>query len=317
MGIVGDLARHGKLPGCLLFTGTAGVGKRSAATALAALCNCSAPSFPETGTPAACHQCPACKRIASGNHPDVLQIGPSGQFIRVEQVRSLLETLARRPYEARLRVVIVAEAQALHVAAGNSLLKMLEEPPERTLLILTATQVSDLMPTIVSRCLQVAFNPLAEEVVAELLQEHAGLSAEAASLLAPLASGSYTRARSLAGSGWLQRRQWLIGELQVLSCRSLAARLALAERLAAGREQLAVALRVMQLWLRDLLIWPVNPARVVNRDMLPRIAEIAPHAAPANLQRQLAAIRRAESHLDANANPRVTLDALILQLQGR
>jgi len=166
----------GTIPHALLFTGIEGVGKERAAVALAMAFNC---AENRSGSDAAgvdlrrsdhadanrpftikpCGICKSCRKIDSDNHPDIIRLKPSGPFIKIDQIRALCQTLAMKPYEAGMRVVIISEAQAMNPAAGNALLKMLEEPPARTILILVAAHPSDLLPTIVSRCQHIRFNP--------------------------------------------------------------------------------------------------------------------------------------------------------------
>ncbi|MBW2248732.1 MAG: hypothetical protein JRF62_16445, partial [Deltaproteobacteria bacterium] len=151
------LLQNGTIPHALLFIGIEGVGKRTAAMALAMACNCKAikpehfsermkirsdgniPSD-QIKTISPCGRCNSCRKIESGNHPDIIVLNPSGPFIRIGQIRELCGTLAMKPYEARLRVVIISDAQTMNLSAGNALLKLLEEPPDRTILILTALQ---------------------------------------------------------------------------------------------------------------------------------------------------------------------------------
>ena len=154
-----SLLFHGTIPHALLFTGIEGVGKKTAAVALAMACNCRRPVAVEP-----CGECAACRKIAAGAHPDILRVSPAGAMIKIDQIRELCQVLTMKPYEARVRVVIIADAHTLNPAAGNALLKMLEEPPARTVLILTAPQTGDLLPTIVSRCQHIRFKPIARTI---------------------------------------------------------------------------------------------------------------------------------------------------------
>ncbi|MCH7479331.1 MAG: DNA polymerase III subunit delta' [SAR324 cluster bacterium] len=147
----------GRIPSALLFAGPHNVGKRSTALALAKALNC-----PE-GQGEACGQCPTCRKIGQGVHPDVLLVEPEGQFIRIDQVREVVGSLALNPFEAKKRVVVVAEAERMNPQAAHAFLKTLEEPPADTLIVLCATGAAQLLETIVSRCLPIRFAPLPEE----------------------------------------------------------------------------------------------------------------------------------------------------------
>jgi DNA polymerase-3 subunit delta' len=126
---------------------------------------------------------------------------PAGLQIKIDQVRDLCQSLTMKPYEARIRIALIADAHRMNPAAGNALLKMLEEPPERTVLILTAPQTADLLPTVVSRCRHIRFKPIAEPPGC-----HAGqslrLPGRRAALTAAMASGGVSRALAM------QRRHW-------------------------------------------------------------------------------------------------------------
>ncbi|HEX5680964.1 MAG TPA: DNA polymerase III subunit delta', partial [Desulfobacterales bacterium] len=243
--ILTSLLANGTLPHALLFTGIEGVGKKTAAVTLAMACNCTGreagaggKSAPSPGAVEPCGECVACRKITAGAHPDILRVSPAGAMIKIDQVRELCQVLTMKPYEARVRVVIIADAHTLNPAAGNALLKMLEEPPARTVLILTAPQTGDLLPTIVSRCQHIRFKPIARHHLAAILTRAYGVDPQEASLTAALAGGSLTRALTMHGSRWLPRRSWLMDQLAALPGQSTAALLALAEKLSQARDDL-------------------------------------------------------------------------------
>jgi DNA polymerase-3 subunit delta' len=217
--LLNTFLQNGTIPHALLFTGIEGVGKESTALAFAMACNCagedSKPTRPESDIP--CGNCKSCRKIEAGNHPDIIRVKPSGPFIKINQVRSLCQTLAMKPYEARRRVVIITEAQAMNPAAGNALLKMLEEPPLRTILILVATHTSDLLPTIVSRCQQIRFKPISNQHLESVLVERHGLDPGDAIIITTMAGGSLSRALHMHRTHWVNRRNWLIKEMDALT----------------------------------------------------------------------------------------------------
>src|SRR5258708_5442056 len=140
------------LPQTLLFSGPSGSGKRLTALAVAQAVNCLKPSGDACGT------CAACTKIARGVHPDVLVVEPGESgAIKIDQVRDVVERSAYRPFEGRRRVVIVDDADTLVPAAQNALLKTLEEPPSSSTFILVTARPDMLLPTVRSRCIQLAF----------------------------------------------------------------------------------------------------------------------------------------------------------------
>ena len=263
-----------------------------------------------------CLRCRSCRKIKSGNHPDIIFIKPSGPFIRINQIRSLCHTLGMKPYEARQRVVIISEAQAMNPEAGNALLKVLEEPPERTLLILTALQTSDLLPTIVSRCQLIRFNPISPKNIAGFLVGKKGLAPSDAMILATLANGSLSKAILMDQADWIKRRNWLIDEVEALPSRSVGPRLAFAERLAKNKDVLADSLEVIKLWLRDLVIYHYDPAKIINRDLVDKIQSASQRMRVESILSKLDAILSAQKNMSANSNLRLTLEVLTFRLAG-
>lgn len=309
------LIAQNRLPHALIFAGIEGVGKRTAAQVLALIGNCLEPPADQTET-AACGSCRACRAILAGTHPDFLLIAPHGTLIRIAQIRDLIATLALKPYQAKQRVVVIAEAQYMNPEAGNALLKVLEEPPEGTVLVLTTRQTSDLLPTVASRCQAIHFQPLTLEVLTDLLVEQAHLPQAQAEILAAMAGGSYTRAQRLHKQGWIARRRWILKELGALGAQSLVGRLALAEQLAGVKQLLPDILECMISYYRDLLVARFRPEQVINRDFADHIQTQAARQDIEGLCRCVRAVQRAHRRLNANANPRLTLEALLMNLEA-
>jgi len=317
--ILTSLLVNGTLPHALLFTGIEGVGKKTAAVALAMACNCTgrdaeAAPVPSPAAVEPCGQCAACRKIAAGTHPDILRVSPAGAMIKIDQVRELCQLLTMKPYEARVRVVIIADAHTLNAAAGNALLKMLEEPPARTVLILTAPQTGDLLPTIVSRCQHIRFKPIARHHLAAILTRAYGVDPPEASLTAALAGGSLTRALSMRRSEWLQRRSWLMSQLAALPRQSTAALLALAEKLSQSREDLPDALDLIASWIRDLAVMRHAPESLIHQDLRELMLAISQTMSLEALTSAMGALQEARQRIQANANPRLTLEALFVKM---
>ena len=223
-----------------------------------------------------------------------------------------------KPYEAKLRVVIISDAQAMNPSAGNALLKVLEEPPDKTILILTAMQTSDLLPTIVSRCQHIRFNPIPQKHLETLLVEKRGTHPDDAKIIAAMANGSVSKAFSMTGKktpiDWIRRRTWLIDEVQALPQRPMAARLAFAAMLSGDNRVLGESLEVLKSWFRDLVVWKFHPERILNTDLKGKVQRIAPTMTVGSILSKIDDIHAAQKNIQANTNLRLTLEVLILQL---
>lgn len=159
-------AREGRLVHLLLFHGGSAPERRSAGLYLAKVLNCYSPQ--EAGP---CQECPSCKKTASGNHPDVNILEPLKSSIGIEQVIHWQERVYRKHFEGKYKVFFFEEADSLTIPAANALLKVIEEPPERTLIILSAQNAEALLPTIQSRAQAVYFPMTGEEEWLEALEE--------------------------------------------------------------------------------------------------------------------------------------------------
>jgi len=323
--------QKGTIPHALLFTGIEGVGKERAAVTLAKACNCAKnregsdaqrvdtrlPNLSNgyrSFTSQPCGSCKSCRKIESDNHPDIIRLKPSGPFIKIDQIRSLCRTLAMKPYEAAMRVVIISDAQAMNPAAGNALLKVLEEPPLRTILVLISAHTSDLLPTVVSRCQHIRFNPVSKTNLASLLVREHGVDAGDAIIIAAMAAGSLTRALRMYRTNWIKRRDWLISELDSLSAGSLNRLLAFGDQLAKDRDNLPDALDVLKSWLRDLVVAKLHPDRMVNHDQASKLQQSSQRTSLTSLLLRFETIQSTQNAIQAGTNIRLAMEFMVLKL---
>ena len=172
-----------------VFTGPPGSGRSSAAIAFAQALVC-----PNNG----CGACNQCKSAANGAHPDVEIIRTEGLSIKIDEVRELLTRVAWAPSMGGWRVVVMEDADRLTESAANALLKAIEEPGNRTVWLLCAPTLHDVLPTIRSRCRHLQLVTPSTDAVAQVLQSRDGISAGMADFAARVSQGHIGRARYLA-----------------------------------------------------------------------------------------------------------------------
>jgi len=174
-----------------VFTGPPGSGRSSAAVAFAQALVCS-----DNG----CGTCNACKSAANGAHPDVEVIRTEGLSIKIDEVRELLARVAWAPSMGGWRVVVMEDADRLTESAANALLKAIEEPGNRTVWLLCAPTLHDVLPTIRSRCRHMQLVTPSTSAVAHVLQNRDGISPQMADFAARVSQGHIGRARYLANN---------------------------------------------------------------------------------------------------------------------
>jgi DNA polymerase-3 subunit delta' len=226
---------RGRLHHAWLLTGPEGVGKATFAYRVARRLLGAAPD-PALGLLGSQEGHPVSRQVAARSHPDLLvleRLGDDGKVrkvIPVDEARRLPEFFSTTPASAPYRVAIIDAVDDLNVNAANAVLKTLEEPPERGVLLLVSHSPGRLLPTIRSRCRRLAFPPLAEEQVAAILEARAGLDAEDALRLAHMAKGAPGLALRLAAADTLAVDEAAREILRGLPRTDDATLLALAER---------------------------------------------------------------------------------------
>ncbi len=191
--IMQDALKSGRINHAYLFAGKEGTGKKSLAYEFARAIFC------QESRSDSCDQCLSCRKIEHGNHPDLKYINTDeeSKVIKIEQIRELQMDLAFKPYESSHKVYIIDNAAAMTLQAANSLLKTLEEPPTYAVIILLATEIEHLLPTVVSRCQLVKLSLIPRELIRKYLKRE-GIKEEQTRLFSMLAAGSLGRALQLA-----------------------------------------------------------------------------------------------------------------------
>jgi len=246
-------------------------------------------------------------------------VKPAGAMVRIDQIRELCRVLAMKPYEAGYRVAVISEANRMNAEAGNALLKMLEEPPDRTILILTAPAAADMLPTIVSRCRHIRFSPIPVSQLASELEKMEGLDPENARGIAVLSGGSLTKAEELSRNNWSHRRRWLMEIFDALTPRgdgdgNTDRLFAAASMLCSDKDLTMNSLEVLKTFYRDMLVYGYQPDSLLNPDLEGRIAGGVEILGEGRILDAIDAVDVAMDRIRSNANVRLALESLFLTL---
>ena len=313
------------LPHAYLFYGAVGVGryKTARAVAKAIFCKRMEADF--------CGECLDCQRVEKESHPDFIVIRPmtrkgekEGEVdhdlgeIRIDPVRELQRWISIRSFEGDWRVCVLDGAENLNIQAFNALLKTLEEPPEKSLLILISPTRTQLLPTVLSRCHALYFPPLPGKRLEDILSKQTSEPREDLSLLAALSGGSIGKAIEMDREWiFLRRREWMHRLNDFLEVRSQDSLLDFADDLARSTELMDV-LDLYMSWYRDLMVFQGagETARLLNQDFIQEVEKGSERGSPLQWAGKIDAIRRAKKDIRRHVKSQLVLEGLLLDLGG-
>lgn len=303
--------QQNRLPHALLFSGIAGIGKMHMAILFAHSLLCSQPN--DTGD--VCGQCRSCHLINAKSHADLLVVEPeeSGQMIKIDQIREVIEFVNSSAQQGGYRIIIINPANAMNQNAANALLKSLEEPTARCLLILVSNKRLKLLPTIKSRCQEIAFQKPEHEMGVKWLIEKNNQIPNA-ELLLSLANGAPLKALDLFETNFITVRQDFYNGLLAISQKQEDPLRFAARWL---ETEIATLMSLLQNWLRDLLRFKLTQGEgaIINFDFRDAFTKISQRLA---LNSMMEYIDYVQNHslkvLDSNnLNRQLVLEELFIQ----
>jgi len=316
----------GSLAHAYLFVGPPHVGKMTLAVNLAQALNC------QVGEPP-CMECDSCQKIARGKHADIQIIGLSDASdknetknkaeIGIEQIRRLQHSASLPPFEGRYKVFIIDGAEYLSIEAANCLLKTLEEPFEKVLFILSAKNIGSIPDTVISRCQKLELMPVsANEIEKELINDR-GIGEQKAKIFSKLCRGCIGWAISASVDDELLEHYCKDRDemLDIISY-SYEERFEYAARLARQFSQKReITLEVLNLWIdlwRDLLLIKTGlTGIIINVDIAEKLNQVAAGISLLDIRRFIKKTQEAMQNLRRNANPRLVLEVLMLDMPER
>lgn len=308
VGLLKKAIEEKRLAHAYLFIGPDGVGKSLLAKIFAKALNC------EKQTAEACDECVSCNKIESNIHPDVITVSPEGKSsqIGIDSIRKIEGAMSLKPYEGRTKAFTIDGADKMTEEAANSLLKTLEEPPKETVIILLASNMFKLQPTIVSRCQKVLFRPLDERVIAKELMDRYGLDDKKAMCVSRFSEGRLGRAIEILEGEALARRNRVVDEFLTPK------QLGYEDMWLYGepREKVNEALNALAVYFRDLLVFNLSKDQglLVNLDKAADISRDAAKYSVERLEGIIKTIADTQERIKRNANIKIALSCMRLNI---
>jgi len=343
--IIEKAIRSQRLPHALLFHGPEGVGKEAVAIELAKALFCQQETL-------YCDACRDCTRVRQLSHPDLIILYPAPKqptpdevqeirksmvdnpysrarlwanpSILIETIRGLKKMSAMTSYENKGRVVIIMDAHKMTTEAANSLLKILEEPPGAMTIILISSQPNLLLPTIVSRCQKIRFDPIPCEDIEAALVTRKSIPAERAMIVARMSFGSYRRSLELLDEGLNDKqelvvdvlRKLLVSDLEVVQTVEY-----LVDKL--DKKSIKELLGFMLVWFRDAMAFDIltpedhSKGGILNYDRLDVLRKFVVNLEPIDFQQVISSIEKAIELIDRNVYLNVALLQLFFKLREK
>jgi DNA polymerase-3 subunit delta' len=338
---VREMLASGHVPGAMLFAGPDGAGKKTLALMMAKAMVC------ERGGADFCDQCPRClkaeqmftaaredlerrraikesaRRVDGMIYFDLQLIEPLTKFILTEQIRQLRSVAYTRPFEFPRRVFILDDAQSIHWQAADLLLKVLEEPPETTTIILVCPNAYALRSTIRSRCMRVPFQPVDETIIQELLAREKKFTKSQLALAARVAAGSVARARTFDPAEYESRRQPWLDFLEATARRETPGTgpdwrrvFDSARALAENKDDFEGTLKIGYSLLADLMHVLLEPSAdaIVNVDLQPRLKNWVAKLNLGEIERLKGGLDQAYRLQVRNVNPQMGFETLGIEM---
>lgn len=306
----------GKISHAYLITGEVQAGKEFIANVFAQTLLC---ENPKDGIEP-CGQCHSCIQAITKNHPDIITVTHSKpNTVSVDDIRTqIVGDVSIKPYSRPYKVYIMNEAEKMSPQAQNALLKTLEEPPEYVVILLLTTSKSMMLPTILSRCVQLDMRPVEDKTVRKYLMTELHVPDYQADICVAFARGNIGKARSLATSEEFENiKEEAIRVLKYIRNMDVADMVKTVRKLQEYKMNTDDFLDIMTIWYRDVLLYKatMDADSIVFKDEGAQIRKNASESAYEGIEEILDAIEKTKARLKANVNFDLAMELLLLTIK--
>jgi DNA polymerase III subunit delta' len=307
------IVEKNRLAHAYIFEGEKGTGKRDVVSFFMKLLLCG-----NLSKNVPCETCRNCRRVDSGNHPNIKQVEPDGQFIKIDQVRDLIAEMKMTGVEEGKKIYVLHHADKLNVASANMLLKFLEEPEGQVVAILLTEQIQSILPTIRSRCQHIKFAKAPREALIESLVSQ-GVTGSMAATLSMVTNDIDTAFELAADEQFLLARKTVLKLVEIVHQNVHEALLFVHDEwlpLFKEKEEMEQALDLLLFAYRDMVAIKANQnSTFTYPDMYQRFNDIALTLTYDKLSRQMQSVLQARANLNRNMNRTLLMEQLTLNLQ--
>ena len=306
----------GKISQAYLITGEVAQGKEFIARIFANAMLCENP-VSEVNP---CGKCHPCIQACGHNHPDIITVTHTRpNTISVDDIREqIVGTVDIRPFQSARKIYIMNEAEKMTVQAQNALLKTLEEPPEYVVIILLTTSKTNMLPTVLSRCIQLDMRPVEDKVVRRYLMKELQIPDYQADICVAFARGNIGKARNLAVSEDFDNiKSEAIRVLKYIKTMDIADMIKTLKKLEEYKLSIGDFLDIMMIWYRDVLLYKatMDADSIVFKDEGATIRRLASESPYEGIEEILNAVEKTKARIDANVNFELAMELMLLTIK--
>jgi len=302
-----------KISHAYILHGEEGMGKKLLASTFAKTLQC------EDGGIIPCNHCKSCLQADSGNHPDIIWVTHEKVSVGVEDIRLQVNAdIQVKPYDSAYKIYIIDDAYKLTEQAQNALLKTIEEPPEYAVILLLTSNVSVLLPTILSRCVMLNLKPVDKQEIKEYLMAEHKIPDYMAEMAAAFSGGNVGKAVKYASSEEFERmKSDVLHILKYIDEMELHEIVSGLKSLTANKSNILDYIDLMVLWYRDVLMYKatMDPDLLLYRDELSFIKNQANTRSYEGLEKIISAMEKAKIRLKANVNFDIAIELMLLSIK--
>lgn len=267
-----------------------------------------------------CGECHSCKQALSGNQPDIIYIThEKPNTIGVEDIRSQINNdIGIKPYSSPRKIYIINEGEKMTPQAQNALLKTLEEPPEYAVILILTTNVDELLPTILSRCVVLNMKPVSDALVKKYLMEQLGVPDYKANICVAFARGNIGKAKLLASSEEFEKvKDEAITLVKNINDMEISEIVKAIKKISEYKFDVNDYLDILTAWYRDVLFFKATKDvnSLVFKEEIQQIMKMSDRSTYEGIETIVDALQSARKRLEANVNFDLTMELLLLAIQ--
>ena len=274
----------------------------------------------EKGGVEPCNECHSCRQALSHNQPDIIYIShEKPNTIGVEDIRTQINgDIDIKPYSSPRKIYIMNEGEKMTVQAQNALLKTLEEPPEYAVILILTTNVGELLPTILSRCVVLNMKPVTDAQVKKYLMEELGVPDYKANICVAFARGNIGKAKLLASSEEFEKvKDEAITLAKYINDMEINEIVKAIKKISEYKFDVNDYLDILSVWYRDVLLFKATKDinSLIFKEEIQQIMKVSDRSTYAGIETIVNALQQAKRRLEANVNFDLTMELLLLTIK--